>query len=329
MATFGRESPTVSVVIPVYVSRYLRPAIDSVLAQTFRDFEIIVVDDGSPDPPDIEGWPAAYRDRLHYLKQENQGPAAARNAGLRTARGELVAFLDADDTWEPTYLEEQLAVLSQDPGLDVVYCRALMIGQSEAERRGLTESTSSRGLMTCTSLLREEFTVFLSGVLARRDLILKAGLFDERFVHGEDFDLWLRMLKIGARMGFQPRVLLNRRLHTGSLSYDALTHSEKALMVLEKFRSRTDLSDAERTAVEWRLKSLQREVALERAKRGLMRREFEAAARALKDASDFYPSWKLRIVRLLLRLCPTLLAGAHDIRERRRMERSNAIVQRL
>ena len=328
MATFEQKSPAVSVVIPVYLSRYLRAAIDSVLAQTFGDFEIIVVDDGSPDPLEVEGWPAVDRDQLHYLRQENQGPAAARNTGIRAARGRFVAFLDADDTWEPTYLEEQIATLTRDGGFDLVYCNALMIGQSEADRRRLMESRPSRGLVTCTSLLREEFPVFLSGVVARREQILEAGLFDERFVHGEDFDLWLRMLKTGARMGFQPRVLLNRRLHSGSLSYDALTHSEKGLVVLEKFRGRADLTGAERAAVEWRTKSLQGEVELERAKQAVARGEFEAAARALKDANEFYRSWKLRIVRVLLRLWPTLIARAYDIRERRRLEKSHAIVER-
>jgi hypothetical protein len=141
----------------------------------------------------------------------------------------------------------------------MIYCNALMMGQSEAERRALMESTSSREPATCTSLLREDYIVFLSGVVARRDLIMEAGLFDERFVHGEDFDLWTRMLKRGARMGFQPRVLLNRRLHADSLSSDSLTHSQKALLVVEKFQARTDLTAAEREAVQWRIRSLNAE----------------------------------------------------------------------
>lgn len=318
--------PTVSVVIPVYVSRYLWAAIDSVQGQTFGDYEIIVVDDGSPDRPEVEGSPAADRDRLHYLKQENQGPAAARNTGIRAARGVFLAFLDADDTWEPTYLEEQINAMTRE-GFDLIYCNALMMGQSEAERRTLMESTPSRGLATCTSLLRE-YTVFLSGVVARRAAVLEAGLFDERFIHGEDFDLWLRMLKTGARMGFQPRVLLNRRLHADSLSSDALNHSEKALLVVEKFRGRTDLTGAERAAVEWRIKSLHAEVALERAKRAVAIGDFATATQALKDANEFHRSWKLRIVRLLLCLWPSMIARLHEARERRRMGRSHTTTER-
>jgi glycosyltransferase involved in cell wall biosynthesis len=324
MAVAREQRPAVSVIIPVYVSQYLRATIDSVLNQTFRDYEIIVVDDGSPDPPDLAGWQGVDRARLRCLRQVNRGPAAARNAAIRAARGVFLAFLDADDTWEPTYLEEQIAAMTRGAGLDLIYCSALMMGQSETDRLALMESTPARNLVTCTSLLREGYTVFLSGVVARRETLLNAGLFDENFIHGEDFDLWLRMLKTGARMGFQRRVLLNRRLHAGSLSYDALNHSEKGLLVLEKFRGRSDLSAQEQAAVDWRIKSFNAEVRLERAKRAVAGGDFEAAIEGFKVANEFYRSWKLRLVRLLLRLSPAVIAGAHKIRERRRLGRSQA-----
>lgn len=307
-------APVVSVVIPAYRSPYLRDAIASVQSQTFSDFEIIVVDDGSPEPLQIDG--------CLCLRQANQGPAAARNTGIRAARGVYIAFLDSDDSWEPTYLAEQIAAIRKDQGFDLIYCNAMMMGQPESARRTLMESTPPRGLVTCTSLLRDDFTVYLSGVVARRAAVLEAGLFDERFIHGEDFDLWMRMLKKGARMAFQPRILLNRRLHADSLSADALIHSEKALLVLEKFRGRPDLTAAERTAAEWRIESLQAEAGLERAKRAVASGDFGAASRALSDANGFYRSWKLNVVGFLLRCWPSMIARAHDFRERRRMERS-------
>jgi glycosyltransferase involved in cell wall biosynthesis len=321
-------TPTVSVVIPFYRARYLSHAIQSVRAQTFADYEIIVVDDGSPDQAEVQRCLLAEGARIRYLRQENLGPAAARNAALRVARGQFIAFLDSDDTWEPTYLQEQIDGLTRDHGFDVIYCSALMMGQSEADRRTLMESTRPREPATCTSLLLEEYTVFLSGVVAKRDLIMDAGLFDERFVHGEDFDLWVRMLKRGARMGFQPRILLNRRLHAESLSSDSLTHSEKALLVVEKFRARTDLTPAERAAVEWRVRSLYAEAGLERAKRAVASGDFAEASRALKDANEFHHSWRLTAVRLLLRLWPTMIARVHDARERRRTARSHATAER-
>jgi len=313
-------APTVSVVIPFYRSEYLHAAIQSVQRQTFHDYEIIVVDDGSPDQPEVEAWLGADRVRLQYLRQENQGPAAARNSALRAARGRFVAFLDSDDTWEPTYLEEQLAELTRDQGFDLIYCNALMMGQPESTRRTLMESTPPRDRITCSDLLQDDVTVCLSSVVARREALLEAGLFDERFIHGEDFDLWMRLLKNGGRMAFQPRVLLNRRLHADSLSADALNHSENALLVVEKFRGRSDLTAAERTAAELRIHSLQAEAGLERAKRAVASGDFAVATRALSDANGFYRSWRLKIVGLLLRCCPSMTAWA--IRQRWHTERS-------
>jgi glycosyltransferase involved in cell wall biosynthesis len=308
------------VIIPVYRARYLRDALDSVEAQTFQDFEVIVVDDGSPDRPLIESWALPERPGFRYLAQENRGPSAARNAGTRAAQGAFVAFLDADDTWEPTFLQEQMAEIARDQDVDLVHCNWSTMGKSRVR--------PYRPVVACTSLLREEHIIILSSVLARRETVLAAGLFDENFRHGEDFDLWLRMLKRGARLVFQPRVLLNRRVHSDSLSHDALNHDEKALMVLEKFRGRDDLSDAERDAVEWGIKRLRAEAELERAKRALATGNFSGASLALGTANEFYHSWKLPMLRFLLHLWPTLVVRAHHTRERWRAGGSPVVVDR-
>jgi glycosyltransferase involved in cell wall biosynthesis len=316
-------APTVSVVIPVYRARYLRAAIESVLAQTFRDYEIIVVDDGSPDRAEIEAWP----DRLRLLKQANQGPSVARNTGVQAARGRFVAFLDADDTWEPTYLQEQVAAISREQGLDLVYGNWLTEGNPESARQAL-ETSRLYGPVTCESLLRDACTIVLSAVVARRHTVIEAGLFDQRFRHAEDFDLWLRMLKNGARFVFQRRVLVNRRVHAGSLSYDIVHHGENALRVLEKFLSRGDLAAAERAAGAWRVQSLGAEIEIERAKRAVASRDFETASQALRAANAFYRSWKLAIVRVLLWLCPTVIAHAQDRERRRHSEPTPATAER-
>jgi glycosyltransferase involved in cell wall biosynthesis len=320
-------APAVSVVIPVYRARYLRAAVDSVLAQTFRDFEIIVVDDGSPDRADPDRWPAPDGDRLQILRQTNQGPSAARNAGIRAARGTFVAFLDSDDTWEAGYLAEQVAAITRGQGLDLVYSNWVTLGEPEASRRAM-EAARAYGPVSCTGLLREECEIALSGVVLRREIAVAAGLFDERFRHAEDFDLWLRMLKHGARMDFQRRALLNRRVHVASLSYDPVLHGERALLVLEKFRVRDDLDALERAAVEWRTRSLRAELAVERAKRAVAEGDFPTAIEALRDANEFYRTWKLRLVGVLLRLSPTLIARANDVRRRWRVGRSHATVER-
>src|SRR6185436_15700253 len=102
--------PAVSIVIPAYnCAAYLDHTLRSIWAQTFRDYEVIVVNDGSPDTEALEAVLRPYRDRVVYLRQENRGASAARNTGIRASQAPLVAFLDADDAWEPEYLELQTA----------------------------------------------------------------------------------------------------------------------------------------------------------------------------------------------------------------------------
>src|SRR5437588_9421301 len=106
--------PLVSIVIPAYnIAPYISETLATVFAQTFTGFEVIIVNDGSPDTEEFEHAIQPHRERVCYLKQENRGASAARNTGLRAARGELIAFLDADDLWSPTYLEEQLKFIRE------------------------------------------------------------------------------------------------------------------------------------------------------------------------------------------------------------------------
>src|SRR6478609_11350587 len=146
MAQAPAEDTLVSVVIPAYnVSDYIAQALDSVLAQQYRHFEIVVVNDGSPDTPALEAALAPYRDRITYLQQENAGPSAARNLGVERARGELVAFLDGDDIWLPQYLSEQVARANADRGLAVIHADAEVIGDPTAAGMTLRQLNRSGG----------------------------------------------------------------------------------------------------------------------------------------------------------------------------------------
>src|SRR5229473_1519197 len=128
----GRSvAPLVSVVIPAFKSAaYISEALDSVLTQRLANFEIIVINDGSPDTEQLEDVLRPYADDVIYLKQENHGAAAARNAGLRAARGQYIAFLDADDYWVASYLDEQVTFIESNGGYDLVYADALIVGES-------------------------------------------------------------------------------------------------------------------------------------------------------------------------------------------------------
>lgn len=190
--------PSVSVIIPAYnAAAFVRRAVDSALAQTWVDREVLVVDDGSTDGT-LDAL-AGYGDGLRLLTQANAGPAAARNRGLHEARGRYVAFLDADDWWLPTKLERQVALLEIRP--DLGFC--------STATRVVTEDGSQAGDWPCVPLKDSLLeTLFVrsaavsgstSGVLARRQLVLDAGGFDESLRGFEDPDLWIRL---AARAGY-------------------------------------------------------------------------------------------------------------------------------
>src|SRR6516164_2277583 len=114
-------APAVSIIIPCYnVSDYIREALESVRAQTFRDFETIIVNDGCPDSTNLERILESYRSEIVYIRQENRGIAAARNAAIGVARAPLIALLDGDDAWDPHYLETQIELFRANPDADVV-----------------------------------------------------------------------------------------------------------------------------------------------------------------------------------------------------------------
>lgn len=138
--------PAVSVIIPAYnAAQYVGEALESVFAQTFADYEVIVVNDGSPDTDELERVLAPYMERTTYLKQENRGPSGARNTGIERARGKYVALLDSDDLWLSDYLTKQVALLDADPELDLVYSDALIFGDSTLAGRTFMEMAPSRG----------------------------------------------------------------------------------------------------------------------------------------------------------------------------------------
>jgi len=188
-------SPAVSAVIATYNhGRFLAGAVDSVLQQTFRDVEAIVVDDGSSD--DTPRVMRRYRadPRVHYHREENRGPAAARNTGIRMARAPLVAFLDADDLWLPAKLEQQVRLFAAEPAPAVVYARRLLVDEA-GRPLDYDQPALRRG-----DVLRELFLtnfICLSSAVARRAALERAGLFDEqiKLASSEDYDLWLRLAR--------------------------------------------------------------------------------------------------------------------------------------
>ncbi|HEV2733457.1 MAG TPA: glycosyltransferase family A protein, partial [Longimicrobiaceae bacterium] len=201
----GAAPPAVSVIVPVYnTAEFVADALDSILAQTRSDYEILVVNDGSPDTELLERVLEPYAGRIRYLRQENAGVSTARNHALGVARGRYVAMLDSDDRWHPEYLASQVAVLEADPSVHVVYPDAIRFGGGPEQR--YSEQYPLGGDITFARVLARECQVY-GGVTARVDAIVAAGMYDPELRLAEDFELWLRILHRGGRIVYNDRVL--------------------------------------------------------------------------------------------------------------------------
>ncbi len=308
------EKPLISVIIPAFnASEFIGETLDSVFSQTFTDFEVIVINDGSPDTQDLERALQRFPPKLRYLKQENQGAAVARNTGLRAAEGELVAFLDADDTWLPAFMEKQLELLKRN-NADLVFADALLVGDSPLAGRTFMQADPPRGEVTPENLLSVKVTVLTSTVLARKAPILEVGLFDVSLRRGQDFELWLRLAKAGARFAYQREVLAHHRIVESGLSGGTISQLQRTLTVLEAIKAK-GLTPSEEVAFQWNMNRTLRELALENGKEKLLRRDFSAALKSFNEARKFRHSWKVLFVCLALRIAPGVLWRIYNRRE--------------
>ncbi|HEU4893306.1 MAG TPA: glycosyltransferase family A protein [Vicinamibacterales bacterium] len=312
-------APDVSVVIPAYnTSQYIAGTIESVLAQTYTSYEVIVVNDGSPDTPAMERALAPFRDRIIYLVQENGGISAARNAALSVARGRYIALLDSDDAWEPDYLAVQVAALEADPSLAVVYPNALFVGDHPHAGRTYMDLCPSSGPVTFQALLTQRCQVFISALI-RRTAIERVGGFDPELRSVEDFDLWLRMLATGERIGYHDRVLVRFLKRRDSLSADPVWMAEHVLIVLDKLANGPTalvLPPADRQALEARRAYFRARLEIAHGKRAFFRLDAGKAREHLERANDVFRSPRLRLVCLLLRLFPGVLLKVYRLRDR-------------
>jgi len=187
----AQQTPLVSVVVITYnAADYVGRAVESVLQQTWKNLELIVVDDGSTDgtPRVIERFKD---DRLKYLRQENQGPNAARNQGIRHSRGEFVAFLDSDDWWLPDKLCRQVAVAGQNPNAGLIYSFAVGVNASGDETARMDAVVTGRVLERL--LLGQCIAGSASSVMVRSKTIDTVGMFDESLHYAEDWEYWIRI----------------------------------------------------------------------------------------------------------------------------------------
>lgn len=218
-------NPLISCIIPTYNGeKFLREAIDSILEQTYWPIEIIVADDGSKDG--TAAVAKSYGDPVRFITQETAGPAATRNLGIQAAKGEFLAFLDADDLWHPEKLERQFAHFQEQPKLDLCVTYAQMFWpedlKDEAERyQHYARSQPIPGYATTT-------------LLARRSIFEKIGAFDTEYWFADATEWFIRAKEQGMIMELLDDVLTYHRMHKANLTRRMKAKSRDEFLQLVK-----------------------------------------------------------------------------------------------
>jgi glycosyltransferase involved in cell wall biosynthesis len=300
-------SPAVSVIIPAYnVTAFIADALDSLRSQTFRDFETIIVNDGCPDSANLERVLEPYRGEIVYIRQDNQGVAAARNTALRAARAPLVALLDPDDMWEPEYLEVQTGLLAANPEAGVACANVTFVGKTRFEGQTFLDMYPDRGEITFCRLLSQQCRIF-SSVTARRELILRAGLFDPALRSAEDLHLWLRLAHLGTRFIRNHRPLVRYRARPDSLSNDPTRIGPSALKVYKNLLETLNLNVEDRVCLEDAIRRDETTLDFYLGKKALYAGRNQEARERLRRANLVLRSPKVAFTLLALRIAPGLL----------------------
>ena len=236
------RSPKVSIIIPAYNSeRYIGDSLQSVFDQTFHDYQVIVVDDGSTDETKARVLVAP--GPVEYIHQSNQGPAAARNTGISAAKGDLICFLDADDSWAPDKLETQVEFMDLNPDVGLVFADEEEFDDVGVQCVSLLAKSSFHAELMAGNVVAEPFQKLLlenfiptSMVMVRTACFKTAGLFDVELKGPEDRDMWSR-IAVSAPIACIPRVLGRKRVVASSVSRDAETTLRSRIRLWTKART--------------------------------------------------------------------------------------------
>jgi glycosyltransferase involved in cell wall biosynthesis len=230
------SEPRVAVIVPAFgVAHLVGEALNSLLAQTFGEWECVVVDDGAHD--DVAGAvaPFLHDPRIRFLATDNRGVAAARNRAVATTTAAYVALLDGDDLYRPAYLARTVAALDADDGARLVTCNARIFGAVEHERLCVDrrQGTGDGATGSLGDVLDRSFNVYIGSTFRRADFD-RLGGFDETMTHAEDFDFWVRLLLTGGHARYIDEVLGEYRVRPSSASASAARMIQGNLRVYEK-----------------------------------------------------------------------------------------------
>ena len=216
------SNPLISVIIPTYNNaEIIKETIESALNQTFKDFEIIVINDGSTDNSADVLRPYINSGKIIYLEQDNSGPTMARNRGIETSRGKYIAFLDNDDLWMPTKLEKQVDFLNRNEDYGMAYTDAYEFRGSKILK---SSKLTSNDISMMTGMIFEHLMngcfIFMSTVVVRKSVLEDMGYFDPNVGFTcNDWELWLRISK-KYKIKFIDEILIGYRRHSGNITND-------------------------------------------------------------------------------------------------------------
>ena len=226
-------NPLISVIIPAFNhEEFIGEALDSVLDQTYRNLEVIVVDDGSTD--NTKEVLKRYEEEIKYIYQQNRGVSSARNRGIAISRGEFIAFLDADDIWLPEKLEVQLNLMEGEGSIGLVGCGRYGMDYSGNTMEGLLGKNYSNHVEFLNQLLIGNiFRGGSTGAFVKKECFEKVGLFDESMRFGEDWDMWIRIAKL-YKVRFVDKPMVKVRQHDSPKGYRNLKTMESNIRRLIK-----------------------------------------------------------------------------------------------
>jgi len=232
----AKGNPLVSVIIPVYnAEKYIASAIESVLIQNYRNFEVIVIDDGSTD--NTKQIIDSFGDeKIRCFYQPNAGLASSHNAGIKKSKGQFLIKLDADDIMTPDFIEKHLKIFEQFPETDLVYCDDTLVDEGDKVLRVIRRPEYSDTNLLIRDLFQCGFPVVPFRTCIKRSVFDKIGFFDETLCMAEDYDMICRFVKSGLKIKHLPEPLYFRRMTTNSLSRDSnLKKAQDHFKVVKRF----------------------------------------------------------------------------------------------
>jgi glycosyltransferase involved in cell wall biosynthesis len=318
-SVYDSEAPVLSVVIPAYnVEAFIRPAIDSVLSQSFRDLEVIVVDDGSTDST-RERIAVISDPRVRTISKQNGGLPAARNTGIRASRGRYIALLDGDDVWFPGYAMCHVGALDRNPTVGISYSFLAYIDE-RGQRTGQLLISRLKQPSLRQLVIRN---VINSQVVVRRECFSQAGLFDESLRACEDHEMWVRVLHrthYCARL--TPEVLVGYRVRSASLTMNFQHQLKNAHLVADRFVREVGISRR------LKLRSLAEDYRIA-SRKALSDGQQQEAVRLMKAALRHCPWLPLCDLRAMGTLLLIMIESVLPVRARRAPYRTARAVMKL